>query len=210
MFAKSALTVTALTALGLAASSHAATMTFDLSNVTVGTNPPQTTLNMAGGPGQVTNLEWNFSYSPLGISWAGESFIDLVSPTATPNPIVDTGSGASGLPSGRRIQTPANAGTFVWTTSPGPSWNGNPTPSYNLNWPSTSSNQTSTDSSSLLNGADANGNWTLNLTDAYNDNNGNFRFNSGSFVRVTYEPIPEPTTLALLAGFATLALRRRA
>lgn len=211
---KFAISAAALLAIAGAAQADDSSITFDLSNyVLLGPSGIQFDA-IAAGAGTVKRIDWNISsYSSLNGSWASELRLELVAPGATGNAQQLTGypnAATSGITVGS-----GNAGTFVWGTSPGPTWNLGLPVDHNFAWANSTTAQTSAGSTNALDGAYGAGSWSLNLFDSYFDGaDGTMEqgaFGQGSYVTVWFAPIPGPGAVALfgLAGLAG-ARRRRA
>lgn len=194
-------------------------ITFDLSGYVL--NPTQDVFGTINVPsaGVVTGVDWDLTYQAGGSvgsgSWASELSIELVGPGATANNVISTGSGSP--PGGFHPETPGNAGTFIWG-SPDP-WSagfnpGGDSNSFNFGWPDSSSDVVSSaGSTTALDGWSAEGDWTVNLFDSFNDtadgNPAQGTFMSGSTITIHYSAIPAPGALALLGMAGLVGTRRR-
>ncbi len=187
----------------LAGTASAQTITFDLSGMTYESGTP-TVLTMPGAAGTVSNVQYNFGAAGQNGSWTSEVSIELSSPSGTlPAPIATTASTG-----GLIASTPSDAGTIVWTTAPGPSWNMNPTPDINLAWPNATTAGTAAGASAKLNGLSSAGTWTLRVFDSYNDSgtDGAFAPNSTITVQYTAGATHDFTFSAAQADFGNVAV----
>lgn len=180
----------------LPASVQAATITFDLSGQGVTDSRQATTLTLPGTAGTVTSVEWDFTITTVGESWRRDVSIELVSPEAVENTRM-------GGPTGLYPQAPGNPGTFIWGRN-----HEGIAPDFLLGWSSGAGSASSSSSTTALNGFFDAGTWTINLFDEYNDGGGQFSFNPGSFITIHYTPaaVPEPASVAALAGLGALGL----
>lgn len=169
------------------------------------------TLSITNG-GIVKSIAWSLTYQAgAGVgssSWANELAIQLNAPGSVRPAYVSTGFGTA--PGGYHPVIGA-PGTFTWG-SPNtwsPAFNPGAPGSFNLNWPaSTAGTHVSVGSTVALSGMNANGTWTLKLSDSYNDGFLNGIFPVGATASITIFYTPAPGAVALL-GLAGLAGRRR-
>lgn len=165
----------------LAGTTHAQTITFDLSGTNYEAGAP-VVLTLPGAAGTVTNVQYSFGVTGQNGSWTSEVSIELSSPSGTlPAPLT-----TNGLNPGLIAATPSDAGTIVWTTAPGPSWNMSPSPDINLGWLNTAAAQSASGASAKLNGLSSDGTWTLRIFDSYNDAGNDGVFAANSSITISY------------------------
>jgi len=200
----SAFVLSIATAIVPASTSSAQSYTFDLSGFDMTSTLISFPSPITAGPGIITGIDYNFSFTAANGSWLRELQIELAAPGATQNDTVNS----AGQQVAWQFVTPSNAGTLIWGT-PHPEAPGF-APDINMGGASAPGTlDFSGTGESLLNGYSwlTAGDFRLRFADSWNDGPSQGSFNAGSFI--TIHTIPEPGSLACLSIAAMAGILRR-
>ena len=192
-------TISVVAAAGVA-SAASASITFDLSGVSIDAATVTSFTQMAGGPA-VASIEWDLGYGPAAgsLSWTEELAIELIAPGAT-------GSGfGPGAGNGDAD------GTIHFGSTPVSGFNAarNINPDIELGGTATTGAPLfSAGTSTLLAGQAGAGTWTLNISEIFDDTGIDGTFTDGSFITVNFVPAPGAAALFGLGGLAAARRRR--
>jgi hypothetical protein len=201
----SAFVLSIATAIVPASTSSAQSYTFDLTGFNMSSTLISFTNPISAGPGIITGIDYNFSFTAANGSWLRELQVELAAPGATQNNTTNS----AGQQIAWQFVTPSNAGTLIWGTPHGeaPGF----APDINMGGASGPGTLSFSGSASQLNGYSwlSPGDFRLRFADSFNDGPSQGSFNAGSFVTIHTAAIPEPGSLAGLSLVAMVGFLRR-
>jgi hypothetical protein len=204
----SGLALTLVMAIGPATCSSAQSYTFDLTGFNMSSTLISFTNPISAGPGIITGIDYNFSFTSANGSYLYDLQIELAAPGATANDVINSEAPFPVQPAWQFV-TPSNPGTLIWGTPnfdmPGFE------PDINLDGDAGPGTLNFSGSASQLNGYSwlSPGDFRLRFADSWNDGPSQGSFNAGSFVTIHTAAIPEPGSLAGLSLVAMAGFLRR-